>query len=185
MSVFRVLPCFLLLGWASHAEAQTKDAAKQPPAPVAATPERTTATFGDWIMRCEVPAQQSKRVCEVAYVMTLQGQNAPVAQVAVGKPEPTGGKRLTLVVPPNIAFGQRPEVATANKSNPAPMELTWQRCAPGACFATVDVSDQMLAALGAQSEPGRIAYKDAADREVALPLSFRGLQQALVALAKE
>jgi hypothetical protein len=47
------------------------------------------------------------------------------------------------------------------------------------------VSEEAIGTFGAQTEPGRIVFKDAADREVALPLSFRGLAQALAALAKE
>jgi hypothetical protein len=42
-----------------------------------------------------------------------------------------------------------------------------------------------MARLGARAEPGDIAFKDAAEHDVAVPLSFRGLTQALAALAKE
>jgi hypothetical protein len=61
--------------------AQTpKEAAKppaNPPAPVSSTPERTTASFGDWVLRCDAAPALAKRVCEVAQAMTVQGQSAP------------------------------------------------------------------------------------------------------------
>ena len=174
------------------ARAETKPPAPAAPAPAAqkappavgSNPERTTASFGDWVMRCETIAEQAQRVCEVALVMTLQGQPNPVAQVAIGRPTPGEGRRVTLVVPTNIAIGARPQVLLA-KAGAAPIELVWQRCAPGACFASAPLADDTMSAISAQTEPGRIVFKDAADREVALPLSFRGLAQALAALAKE
>jgi invasion protein IalB len=61
----------------------------------------------------------------------------------------------------------------------------WHRCIPGGYFASVSIADDVLSGLGAETEPGGIVFKDAADREVALPLSFRGLSQALDTLAKE
>jgi len=169
---------------AAPAPAASAPAAQKAPAPVGTTPERTTASFGDWVLRCETVAEQAQRVCEVALVMTVQGQSNPVAQVAIGRPTPGEGRRLTLVVPTNIAIGAKPQVSFA-KAGTAPIELTWQRCAPGACFASAPLADDTMSAINAQTEPGRIAFKDAAGHEVALPLSFRGLPQALAALAKE
>jgi invasion protein IalB len=70
--------------------AQTKPPAPTAPAAAAQqkapravenTPERTTASFGDWVLRCETVAEQAKRVCEVALVMTVQGQTNSVADV--------------------------------------------------------------------------------------------------------
>lgn len=154
------------------------------PAPVSATPERTTASFGDWVLRCEGIATQTKRACEVAHMITMQGQNSPVAQVAIGKQAPNEGVRLTIVLPPNIAITAKPHV-TMTRTGAAPIELVWQRCLPGACFASLPVSNALISDFGAQTEPGRISFKNAADQEVALPLSFRGLSQAMAALTKE
>jgi invasion protein IalB len=117
-------------------------------------------------------------------VIALQGQTGPTAEVALGQHAPNESKRLTILLPPNIAIITKPQVAIA-KAGAAPIELTWQRCTPGACFASTPVSEEAIGTFGAQTEPGRIVFKDAADREVALPLSFRGLAQALAALTKK
>jgi invasion protein IalB len=171
---------------AQAAKESAKEAAKPAtPAPVPSAPERTTASFGDWVLRCEgTTITPAHRVCEVAQAMTVQGQAAPIAQVAVGRQAPNDPKRLTIVLPTNIALAAKPQVAIA-KAGATPIELTWQRCAPGGCFASAPISDEALNTLGAQTEPGKLAFKDAADRDIALPLSFRGLTQALAALAKE
>ncbi len=163
---------------------ETSKATANSPAAVPSTPERTTASFGDWVLRCEGAGAPAQRVCEVAQVITLQGQTSPTAQVALGRQAPNESKRLTIVLPPNIAITTKPQAAIA-KAGATPIELTWQRCTPGACFASAPMSDDAIGVFSAQTEPGRIVFKDAADREVALPLSFRGLSQALAALAKE
>ena len=162
-----------------------KDAPKaNMPAAVPAVPERTTATFGDWTLRCEAAVAPAKRICEVAQGITQQGQTSPIAQVAIGKPGPSESRRLTVVLPTNIAITTNPQVSIA-KAGAAPLELSWQRCTPGACFAFVPLSDQTVSVLSGQNEPGRIVFKDAADRETTISLSFRGLSQALTALTKE
>ncbi|WP_398478031.1 invasion associated locus B family protein [Tardiphaga sp.] len=174
---------------AGVASAQTKDAAKDAakpaaPAPVSSAPERTTASFGDWIMRCEAIGAPAKRVCEVALILTAQGQNAPIAQVAIGKVGAAEGKPTTIVLPHNVSLTSKPRIVFA-KAGDAPVEFTWQRCTPGACFASVTLSNDAAKTLGAQAEAGKIVYKTAGEQEIALPMSFRGLAQSLDALAKE
>lgn len=154
------------------------------PAPIPAVPTRTTANFGDWILRCETVAAQPKRVCEVAHAIAVAGQSAPIAQIAIGKQLPNEAEQLTVVVPPNIAISVKPLVAIA-KTGAAPIELTWQRCLPGACFASTTISNAAIGELAAQTEPGRIVFKNSAENEIVLPLSFLGLSQAIAALAKE
>ena len=168
------------------ADAKTKDVPKTTaaPAPVAATPERTTASFGDWILRCESVATTTKRVCEVAQIVTLQGQTNPIAQLALGKTSPTEAMRVTAVLPPNIAIPTKPQLLIA-KPTASPVDLNWQSCTPAGCFASAEISDETISAFGAQTEPGRLTFKDATGRELALPLSFKGLSQAVAALTKE
>jgi invasion protein IalB len=180
------LPPLIAMGQTQKGAVTATDgpATKSAATPVPATPERTAASFGDWLLRCDGIVAPPRRVCEVAYMIVAQGQTAPVAQIAIGKQAPGERERLTVVVPPNIAIGVRPYVATS-KAGAAPFELTWQRCLPGACFASAEISSAAISELAAQSEPGRIVFRNAADRDTALPLSFRGLSQAMAALAKE
>jgi invasion protein IalB len=190
MANWTVAVSLVMMMVAGAAAAQTgKDAAKDAakpaaPAPVSSVPERTTATFGDWIMRCEAGSSSAKRMCEVALILTAQGQNAPIAQVAVGKGTSTDGKPTTVVLPHNVSLTAKPRIVFA-KTSDAPIEFTWQRCTPGACFASVNLSNDVAKILGAQTEAGKIVYRTASEQEIALPLSFRGLAQSLEALAKE
>jgi invasion protein IalB len=162
-----------------------KDATKEAPkpAPVPSTPERTTATFGDWILRCEMPPAPAKRACEVALILTAQGQTSAIAQVALGRAS-SDGQPMTIVLPHNISLLSKPRVLSG-KSDATALEFTWQRCTPGACFASAVPQSDTVVKLGAQAEAGKIVYKNAAEQEVVLPMSIRGLTQALEALLKE
>jgi invasion protein IalB len=83
-----------------------------------------------------------------------------------------------------VTLTAKPKILS-EKDDKSPIELTWQRCIPGGCIASATVADDVMARLGARTEPGGIAFKDAAEHDVAIPLSLRGLTQALAALAKE
>jgi Invasion associated locus B (IalB) protein len=72
---------------------------------------------------------------------------------------PYEAKRITIVLPPNIAITTKPQVSIA-KAGATPIELAWQRCTPGGCFTSAPLSDEAIGAFGAQTEPGRIV-KDA------------------------
>ncbi len=153
-------------------------AVSQPPS---SDPAHTTATYGAWVLRCLRP-EKGPHVCEVVQSMVVQGQQQPVAQVAVGYDK--DDLRLTMLVPPAISFSRGPTLGVPNASAPH-FDLAWRRCLPQGCFADVAVGSELLKTLRGRTEPMQIDFKDAAEREVKLPLSMRGLVPALDALAKE
>jgi invasion protein IalB len=171
---------------AGHAAAQSpaKAPATAPAAPAQSTPSdpaQTTATYGDWVLRCVRP-EKGPHICEVVQSMVLQGQQQPVAQVAVGYDK--NDLRFTILVPPAISLSRGPTLGVANASSPH-FDLAWRRCLPNGCFADVGVGSELLKILRSRTEPMQIDFKDAGEREVKLPLSMRGLVPALDALAKE
>lgn len=151
------------------------------PAPTTSDPAQTTATYGDWVLRCVRP-EKGPQVCEVVQSMVVQGQQQPVAQVAVGYDK--NDLRFTMLVPPAISLSRGPTLGVANAASPH-VDLAWRRCVPNGCFADVAVGPELLKTLRGRTEPMQIDFKDAAEREVKLPLSMRGLVPALDALAKE
>lgn len=164
--------------------AQTKPAAPATP-PVSAEPKTTTATYGDWTLRCETAAGEKPRhLCEVIQTMQVQGQQAPVAQVAFGRPEGTTELHLIAVLPVNVVFPSTVRIGVDEK-DPRPMELQWRRCMPGGCFADVAANEEAIGRWRTATAPGRLQFRDATGRDVALPVSFRGLAQALDGLGKQ
>lgn len=156
------------------------------PAQFATKPEQTTASFGDWTLRCNLRLDITppQRFCELALVIQKPGEAGTQGQLAVGRLTLGEPLRLTAVLPSNIAFKARPKLVLDGK-DPISVELTWTRCLTGACFSDAPITDELLSKLRARSEPGRIDYRDGTDRETSLPVSFRGFTPALEALARE
>ena len=163
-------------------------AAKTTPAAVPTEPGATTASYGDWVMRCQRAGGEGGakpiRVCEAAQTIQVQGQSGPIAQVAVGRVAIGDPLQVTLVLPPNVGLPGSVKIL-AEEKDAAGFDLPWRRCLPGGCVADAPVREDVLKRWRTAPEPGRIVYKNAAGQEVAIPLSFRGLTQALDALLKE
>lgn len=206
-AVRRLIPLLLSLAFAAPAEAETpaKAPAARPssaapakppaspaappaaaaPAPAApgAEPTVTTSVFGDWTLRCAPAAAPAARTCEVIQSIVLEGRTAPTAQLVVGRLTPKDPLRVAVVLPNNVALAAPPRVSTG-EADPRPLDLAWRRSLPAGCFADAIGPDQTLAAWRTATEPGRILFADGAGRPITLPVSFRGLAQALDALAK-
>jgi invasion protein IalB len=159
--------------------------AAPPAAQVPAEPSVTTASFGDWTLRCQrLDAAKPGRVCEVALVLQAQGQQAPIAQIAIGRVANNEPLRVTAVMPVSVTFPSSVQIVLGEK-DAKPLDLPWRRCIPTGCFADAAPSDEMVRQWRKAGEAGRIQFRDAAGRDLALPLSTRGLDPALDALAKE
>jgi invasion protein IalB len=116
--------------------------------------DMTTATYGDWLLRCrQTPGQKPPRNCEVVQSLVAQGQTAPVAQLAFGRLAEKGPLYFTAVVPINVSFPSAVRIAFDEK-DPTPVVLAWTRCLPGGCFASVELTDDVLARWRARNEAG-------------------------------
>lgn len=159
-----------------------------PPAPATTgLPDRTTASFGDWTLRCERRRDGSTpaKLCELSQAVQRAGDSAPLAQVAIGRLSPSEPLRLTLVLPFNVALTAAPKVSSETKDAFPVQQTAWQRCVPGGCLASVTMSDDIVKKVKAAGEAARMEYRDAGEREVTVGFSLRGLPEALDALSRE
>ena len=87
--------------------------------PMPSDPAQTTASYGDWVLRCVRTGDKGAgpRVCELVQTMVLQGQQQPVAQVAVGYDK--NELRITLLVPPAVSFSRAPTLSVPGASGAA------------------------------------------------------------------
>jgi invasion protein IalB len=146
-------------------------------------PQLTTATFGDWIERCQrVNANgESKRLCEVSVTVTASGQNQPLAELAIGRAKKGDPLRLTLVLPVNVSFPSTPKVQTEGDD---PLEFAWTRCVPQGCFADVTFGGEAQRAWR-EAKTAKVESKAASGQGFSFNVSLRGLPQALDALVRE
>ncbi|MEI6159164.1 MAG: invasion associated locus B family protein [Roseococcus sp.] len=176
---------------AQPARAPTPAPAAAPAAP-AELPDRTQATYGDWIVRCETqrPAGQPVvRACEMALTMNDQ-RGQPLAQLVLGRTARTDPHRMLVQLPLELRVDQPARLLLDPAAPPAEgLTLPFRLCslARGGCFGEMEaVPAPVLARIRARAEnQGRLDFRDSAGREVQILFSFRGFGQALDALARE
>lgn len=145
----------------------------------AQTPQRTTATYGDWIVSCVMPPNPgSKKSCAI-----VQPQSDPVSQTTISRASANEPFKLFFQVPTNVWY-QGGVSFVADQSEPL-LLATFRWCIPTRCLADADLTDAIINKLRAQKKPGRIVYKNASQADVSIPLSFRGFSEAMDALQKD
>ena len=153
-------------------------------------PSVTTASYGNWVLRCVRLADAKTgegKSCEIVQTIQMQNQQQPLAQIAIGRLPGEKPLVFTAVLPTNIAIPGAVHLSGNGKADAEEkggFDLTWRRCLPGGCFADARPDAKALAALDPET-PGQIRFADAAARLIAIPVSWQGLQQALKALQAE
>jgi invasion protein IalB len=182
----------LVIGLAGSAQAQqrpapsrpTPPAAARPPAAPSDAPQRTTATYGDWVVQCvENTSPPSEPVCDMAQVTQLQGKNLPFSRVAVGRPQKGQPVKLIVQVPVNASFRTQVHIQTG-EADPGVI-APFANCTPNGCFAEFDLKEDMLKKLREATGTGKLSFADAGGHDVTVPISFNGFAQAFDALAKK
>jgi invasion protein IalB len=160
-------------------------------------PQATTATYGAWTLRCAAPppappATDAKAApatsspspgvqqCEIAQSVQVQGQQAPIVQIAVGRSEQNGPLRFVVQVPVGSWLPAGVNVQIADKGDP--IALTYKRCLPGACLADTEFSAALRDTMKAQKTDGKITFQLVADKALTVPISFNGFASALEAM---
>jgi invasion protein IalB len=148
-------------------------------------PQRTTATYEDWTLRCETrEGTPPQKTCEMVQAVQIQGQGAPISQIAIGRASKGAPLKVVFQVPINVWLPTGVTLISDDKE-PTGLAATYKRCLPAACLADTELKDDLVKKLRARTDPGRLEFKDGGQRNVAIPVSFKGFGQALDAMAKE
>jgi len=162
------------------------------PAPVMDLPDRTQASFGDWVVRCETQRPQGQpalRVCELALTMNDQ-RGQPLAQIVLGRPGRGEPQRMLAQLPLELRVDQ-PARLLLDPAAPAAeaLSLPFRLCSAsrGGCFAELEaVPIAVIARIRARADnQGRLDFRDSAGRDIQILFSFRGFGAALDALSRE
>ena len=160
-------------------------AADAPP-PVGAEPQNTSATYGDWILRCSRTAE-GKNACELIepFQMQAQGQSQPIGQLAIGHRTANAKEpmHVTFLITPGISFPSDVKLMSDDKDT-QPVVLDWSSCAPSICRADGEFKDDQLKRWKALTANGKLIFKLTNGQPFTIPVSTRGLAQALDALPK-
>lgn len=194
----------LVMGAHAQAPAPSASAAPASPSPGAAAassqPDATSAAYGDWVLQCQRNAAQAGGpFCELRQTVMAEGQR-PIAQLAIARLPAQAQLKLAVVLPTHVSFAEAPRLVageagatpTAGAAAEAAVSLTWRRCLPVGCFADGDLSEPVTrqwrshtpAPAQAQAAAGRLVFLDGSGRAVTLPVSLRGLSEALDAFQR-
>jgi invasion protein IalB len=150
----------------------------------AQTPQQTTATYDDWILRCDLrTGTPPVRVCEVAQFTQVQGQGPILTQISIGAAKKGEPSKVVIQVPIDVWLPAGVRLLAGEKD--AGVLATFKRCAPNACFADVDIRDDVVRRLRTSTETGKLQFKDVNQKDVSLPVSFKGFGPAFDALPKD
>jgi invasion protein IalB len=149
---------------------------------LAQTSTRTIVTYEDWTVTCSKAADDSK-VCDMVQIQTLAGQGSPVGQTIIGRAGANGQLKLVFHVAPNVWLDAGLKFTADEKEAGLPATFRW--CTNTRCLAERDLSADVIAKLRKLTDPGKIEYKEADQRDVSIPISFKGFAPAFDLLLKE
>jgi invasion protein IalB len=162
----------------------TAQPSQQAQAAPSEAPQRTTASYEDWVMQCETQVgSPPQKMCQIIQQTLVQGKNAPFSLVII--PHPVKGQPVKLIVevPVNVSFAGNVYIRTDDSDSG--IAAPFARCLPAGCFAEFDLKDDVLKKYRSTSSVGKLSFADAGGHEVAVPLSLKGFAQAYDALLKE
>lgn len=147
-------------------------------------PQQTTATYDDWVVQCQTQSgTPPEKLCEMAQVTQVQGKNIPFSRVIIVRPTKGQPIKLIVQVPVNASFSANVRIQTSTSDSG--LAAPFARCAPVGCFADFEIKENILKKLRAASGAGKLSFADAGGHDVAVPLSFKGFDNAFDALAKD
>jgi invasion protein IalB len=147
-------------------------------------PQQTTATYDDWIVQCQTQnGTPPQKLCEMAQVTQVQGKDVPFSRVIILRPEKGQPIKLVVQVPVNASFSANVRIQTSNSEGG--MAAPFVRYVPAGCVAEFEIKEDILKKLRAASGAGKLSFSDASGRDVGVPLSFKGFDQAFGALVKD
>ena len=160
--------------------------AQATPAVQSNAPQRTTATYDDWIVQCDtVTGPPERKVCEMSQVTQLQvqGKTQPFSRALIPHPAKDQSVKFLVQLPVNATFSTnvRIQISDGDQGLAAP----FARCVPDGCFADFEIKEDTLKKFRAASAGGKLSFADASGRVISIPLSFNGFGKAFDALIKE
>ena len=144
-------------------------------------PQRTTAVYDDWVVSCVPPGPGAQKACEAVHHQMIQGQ--PVGQITIGLPAKSGPLKIFFQVPPNVWLQTGVKFVFDPKAPPFVVPFRW--CVSDRCLADAELTDAQVTRLRAQTNPGKVEFKEASQRDVSIPVSFKGFALALDAIRNQ
>lgn len=150
----------------------------------AQAPQRITAAFDDWTILCSTaPAASGQKSCQLIETQRMKGQPNIVGQITISQPAKDKPYKIFFQVPANVWM--QSGIKFVAQLNQAPLIAQFRWCLPSRCLADADLTVAMVGKFGSYPISGTEQYKDAAQHDVSLPVSFKGFGPALDWMEKQ
>jgi invasion protein IalB len=115
-------------------------------------------------------------------VQTLPGQANLASQITISRPTKNAPGKVFVQVPANVWLQGGVRFVFDDKEVPLLAPFRW--CLPSRCLGDTDLNEVTVKKMRARNEPGRLEFKDAAQQDVSIPVSFKGFPAAIDLLLK-
>lgn len=160
------------VAFAAPASAQTAKEAEKP----SASASETRSVHDDWIVRCK----KDKGQCEAVQTLQTTDLKGILAHIAV-RAEKNEPVRLIILVPPGVWLPANVEFKVPGVDT---LTLTYKRCGQY-CVASIALSKEQVAALKGSAGKGEFQFENGSRSPIILPVSFKGLGEAMEAALKQ
>jgi len=147
---------------------------------LAQQPQRTTATYEDWVVRCAM--HDAAKICQMTQSTQLKGQSQPVTQIAIGREGKNGAIKIAFQVPLNVWLASGVTLTAGDRHGL--VAAHFGRCIQAGCIAETDIGGTVIAEMRRLKKNGALHFKNANQQDVAVPVSFKGFGDAFDALPK-
>lgn len=134
--------------------------------------------FGDWVLHCTKLAS-GEQACALHQKILAKDTRLPVAAFALARNTDSHELRLAAILP----LGLDIPAGVAGKAGTVALPFTIQTCVRRGCIASTSVDDKLLEALRG-SDAFSVTFKmRVVDDPTTIPVSLKGLDEGLKALA--
>src|SRR6185437_15858989 len=90
-------------------------------------------------------------------------------------PGQRSGSELIVQLPVNVSLAGGVKIEADGKDRG--LSIPFTRCVPAGCLAETPLKEEEMRRFRAETRPGKLVYKNAADQPITIPLSFKGFGQ--------
>ena len=162
----------------------------------AAAPQRTTATFSDWLVQCRsytAPATAAskkkkagadKTICEMVQTFTFRRSGRQLAKLAIGQLPGKAEIKAVVQTPLSVYLPDGVVIKAGEKGKEKKFSGKFVRCTKTSCFAEINLKKADVNSIE-KSKKSSMVFTDGGRRKLSLSVSLKGYGDAFkAALAK-
>jgi len=146
----------------------------------AGEPKQTTATYGDWTVRCATRNTDTGRICELVQSVRTRGNRGILTQIAIGKLPGAKVMKMVFQVPTNVLLANG---VTLTLDGTDVLNANFLFCTPSSCLAELEFTAEIQTKLQ-QAKKAAIKFVMVNRKDISVPMSLKGFADAFIGITK-